>query len=130
MSPGLKSTNLYGPVPTGFRLLGASRDLAPLYGSKRCFGITMPRMPTNGSAQLGVGLANTTRTVWASTFSTVQSLYEPTLMVAVAGSEAYSQLNTRSSAVNGLPSCHCTPFLIFQVTDFPSFASAPFCRLG
>ncbi len=28
MSPGLKSTNLYGPVPTGFRLVGASRDLA------------------------------------------------------------------------------------------------------
>ncbi len=28
-SPGLNSTNLYGPVPTGFRLPGASRDLAP-----------------------------------------------------------------------------------------------------
>ncbi len=29
-SPGLNSLNRYGPVPTGLRLAGASRDLAPL----------------------------------------------------------------------------------------------------
>ncbi len=49
---------------------------------------------------------------------------------AVAGSDAYSQLNTTSSAVKGLPSCHCTPFLTFQVTDLPSLATPPFCTLG
>ena len=45
---------------------------------------------------------------------------------AVAGSLAYSQLNTRSSAVRGLPSCHLTPGLSFQVTDLASAASPPF----
>src|SRR5438445_629043 len=39
---------------------------------------------------------------------------------AVAGSAAYSQLNTTSSAVNGLPSCQRTFGLSFQVTDRPS----------
>ena len=57
MSPGLKSTNLYGPVPTGFRFAGASRDLPPLNASNRCFGMTMPRTPQNASAQNGVGFA-------------------------------------------------------------------------
>ena len=46
--------------------------------------------------------------------------------VAVAGSRAYSQLNTKSSDVKGLPSCHLTPGLSFQVTDVPSAASPPF----
>src|SRR6266446_4528431 len=49
---------------------------------------------------------------------------------AVAGSDAYSQLNTTSSAVNGRPSCHCTPFLSFQVTDMPSAAIPPFSTSG
>ena len=49
---------------------------------------------------------------------------------AVAGSITYSQLNTTSSAVNGLPSCHTTFFFSFQVTDIPSFATPPFWRLG
>jgi hypothetical protein len=49
---------------------------------------------------------------------------------AVAGSAAYSQLKTQSSAVKGLPSCQVTPFLSFQVTDRPSFATPPFWRLG
>jgi len=49
---------------------------------------------------------------------------------AVAGSAAYSQLKTRSSAVNGFPSCHVTPRLSFQVTDLPSRATPPFSRLG
>ncbi len=45
---------------------------------------------------------------------------------AVAGSLAYCQVKTRSSAVNGLPSCHFTPDFSFQVTDLPSAASRPF----
>ena len=49
---------------------------------------------------------------------------------AVAGSRAYSQLNTTSSAVNGLPSCHLTPGFSFQVTDMPSAASPPFSQRG
>ena len=48
------------------------------------------------------------------------------LTAAVAGSVAYSQLNTTSSAVNGLPSCHLTPGLSFQVTDLASAARPPF----
>ena len=35
-----------------------------------------------------------------------------------------------SSAVNGLPSCQLTPRFSRQVTDLPSFATAPFSRLG
>src|ERR1700741_3030469 len=54
----------------------------------------------------------------------------PIVVAAVAGSEAYSQLNTTSSAVNGRPSCHSTPFLSFQVTDVPSAATPPFSISG
>ncbi len=73
MSPGLKSRNLYGPVPTGLMLAGLSRDLAPMKSANRCLGRIMPTVPTSGSAQNGVGLAKTTRTVWLSTFSTFRS---------------------------------------------------------
>ncbi len=52
------------------------------------------------------------------------------LVAAVAGSAAYSQLKTQSSAVNGLPSCHATFFLRCQVTDLPSLATPPFCAVG
>src|SRR5262249_952434 len=48
---------------------------------------------------------------------------------AVAGSAAYSQLNTTSSAVNGVPSCQLAD-LSFHVTDMPSAAMPPFWRLG
>ena len=44
-SPGLKSTSLYGPVPTGFRLAGVSRDLAPMKGSNTCLGRMGRRCP-------------------------------------------------------------------------------------
>ena len=74
MSPGLKSTNLYGPVPTGFRLAGASRDLAPIKSANRCFGIIMPRLPTKGSAQNGVGFGYVTSTVCESIFLTTTLL--------------------------------------------------------
>src|SRR5713101_10042853 len=130
MSPGLKSTKRYGPVPTGLRFAGASRDLAPLKASKRCLGMIMPRTPTNASAQNGVGLSKAILTVWLSIFWTFMSLYDPIVTAAVAGSVAYSQLKTTSSAVKGLPSCHWTPFLSFQVTDLPSLATPPFCTLG
>jgi hypothetical protein len=50
--------------------------------------------------------------------------------VEVAGSLAYSQLNTTSSAVKGLPSCHLTPGFSFQVTDLPSAARPPFSSEG
>ena len=46
------------------------------------------------------------------------------MTAAVAGSAAYSQLKTTSSAVNGLPSCQCTFFLRFHTTQVPSLASA------
>ena len=69
MSPGLKSANRYGPVPTGLRLVGASRDLSPLYAWKRCFGMIMPRMPQKGSAQNGVGFLKTIVIVWPSGLS-------------------------------------------------------------
>jgi hypothetical protein len=55
-------------------LAGASRDLAPMKGSKTCFGMIMPFVPTKGSAQNGVGLGKVTRTVCESTFTTWMSL--------------------------------------------------------
>ena len=61
-------------MPTGFRLAGASRDFAPLKPSKRCLGMIIPRTPTNGSAQNGVGLGKVILTVWPSTLSTLISL--------------------------------------------------------
>ena len=130
MSPGLKSTNLYGPVPTGLRLPGASRDLAPIYGPKTCFGMIMPSAATKAVAQKGVGFGKATRTVCESTFVTETSLYMPLVHAAVAGSRANSQVNTTSSAVNGWPSCQVTPFLSFQVTLLPSAASPPLSRVG
>src|SRR5512137_776026 len=130
MSPGLKSTNLYGPVPTGFRLPGASRDLAPMYGTKTCFGMIIPSEAQKAVAQNGVAFGNATRMVCESTFVTVTSLYTPVVTAAVAGSFAYSQVNTQSSAVKGCPSCQVTPFFSFQVTDLPSADSPPFSRVG
>jgi hypothetical protein len=73
MSPGLKSTNLYGPVPTGLMLFGDSRDLAPMYGPNRCLGRIIPTVPTKGSAQNGAAFGNVTRTLCESTFSTLMS---------------------------------------------------------
>src|SRR5215472_2402388 len=56
MSPGLKSRNLKGPVPTGLRFVGASRDLSPLKAWKRCLGMIGPvAAPQNAAAQNGVG---------------------------------------------------------------------------
>src|SRR5258705_9912533 len=111
MSPGLKSTNLYGPVPTGFVLAGASRDLSPLNAWKRCLGMIMPDGPQKPADQNGIGDLNESLTVWLSTLSIVlMSRYWPTVTAAVAESITYSQLKTTSSAVNGLPSCHATFF--------------------
>src|SRR5438132_10632711 len=47
----------YGPVPTGLRLAGASRDLAPLKGSKTCFGMIAPGDPQKTIGQNGSGFA-------------------------------------------------------------------------
>ena len=52
------------------------------------------------------------------------------VVAAVAGSMAYCQLKTTSSAVKGAPSCQVTPFFSFQMTDLPSAATPPFSRLG
>src|SRR6058998_1346342 len=131
MSPGLKSTKRKGPVPTGFRLFGASRDLSPLYAWNTCFGMTCPYGPQKGDDQKGVGDLKTIFTVWLSSLSIrTISRYWPLLTAAVAGSITYSQLKTTSSAVKGLPSCQTTFFLSRQVTDIPSFATCPFCWLG
>jgi hypothetical protein len=73
MSPGLKSTKTYGPVPTGLRFAGASRDLAPLKSAKRCFGMMQPLPATKESAQKGVGFEKVMRTVCESILSTVRS---------------------------------------------------------
>ena len=131
ISPGLKSTTRYGPVPTGLKLEGASRDIEPWYGSKRWRGISIPALPQNGSAQNGVGFGKTTLTAWSCSFSTrLRSRYSPTLVAAVAGSAEYCQLKTTSSALKGLPSCQVTPFLRFQITQVPSFARPPLSTLG
>src|SRR5882672_9402788 len=127
MSPGLKSTNLYGPVPTGFRLVGASRDLSPLNAWKRCLGMIMPVGPQKDADQKGLGDLNVSFTVWLSILSILAiSRYWPIVTAAVPVSMTYSQLKTTSSAVKGLPSCHATFFFRRQVTDRPSFATPPF----
>src|SRR5262245_6495357 len=89
-----------------------------------------PKAATKVSAQNGVGAANFTATVYGSIFSTTTSLEEPLGTAAVAGSRAYSQVNTQSSAVNGLPSCQVTFFFSFQITDLPSAARVPSSRPG
>ncbi len=50
-------------MPTGLRLVGASRDLAPEYGPNRCFGMIMPSAATKAVAQNGVACLKETRTV-------------------------------------------------------------------
>ena len=85
------------------------------------------------SAVYGKGWARlkVTLTVEASTFSTFVTFGNvPAVTAAVAGSVAYSQLKTTSSAVNGFPSCHWTFRLSFQVTDVPSLATPPFWTVG
>ena len=91
----------------------------------------MPRAPQNASAQNGVGRLNTTLTVWASSLSTrSMSRYVASVHAEVAGSAAYSQLKTTSSALKGLPSCQVTPFLRRHTTEVPSRATPPFSTLG
>ena len=90
----------------------------------------MPAALTNGSAQNGEGFWYSTFTVWLSTLVTLTSLYEPAVYAEVAGSAAYAAVNTTSSAVKGLPSCHCTFLLSFQVMDLPSLETPPLARVG
>src|SRR5512144_3236583 len=91
----------------------------------------MPFTPQKASDQNGTGFLNTSRTVCGSITSILSiSVYEPIVRAAVFGSRTNSQLNTTSAAVNGLPSCQVTPFLSFQVTERPSFATPPFCTDG
>src|SRR6185436_11869245 len=106
----------------GLLLFGASRDFPPLYGPNTCFGMIMPV-----TSQKGVGCVNVTLTVCGSSASMRLTLRKtPALGDAVAGSAAYSQLKTTSSAVNGWPSCHCTLRLSRHVTAVPSFETPPF----
>ena len=58
------------------------------------------------------------------------SRYAPLVVAAVAGSMMYSQVNTTSSTVNGLPSCHWTPFFSFTMIESPSRATPPFSIVG
>src|SRR2546425_216720 len=45
-------------------------------------------------------------------------------------SDAYCHVKITSSAVNGRPSCHCTPGLSRHVTDGPSLATPPLSSVG
>src|SRR5207253_7523571 len=122
-SPGLKSTTRYGPVPTGLRLAGASRERAPLNGANTCLGM----MLLKALGQNGLGFLYPILTVCESSLSMrAMSRYAPLVVAAVAGSMMYSQVNTTSSAVNGLPSCHWTPFFTFTMIESPSRATPPF----
>ena len=56
-------------MPTGFRLAGASRDFAPLNGSKTCFGMICPVGPQNGSKGNGAGRLKVILAVWLSSLS-------------------------------------------------------------
>src|SRR6266568_4177894 len=124
MSPGLKSRNLKGPVPTGLRFVGASRDLSPLKAWNRCLGMMGPvAAPQNAADQNGVGDLKPIFTVWLSSLSIrTMSRYGPMVTAAVPGAITYSHVKMTSSAVKGWPSCQTTFFFSFQVTDIPSFA--------
>ena len=50
-------------------LAGASRDFAPLNGSKTCLGDDEPVGPQNEIAQNGVGFLKPILTVWLSSLS-------------------------------------------------------------
>ena len=50
-------------MPTGLRLAGASRDFAPLKGSKTCRGMISPVGPQKEIAQNGVGFLKPILTV-------------------------------------------------------------------
>ena len=50
-------------MPTGFMLAGASRDFAPLNGSKTWRGITSPVVPQKEMAQYGAGFLKPILTV-------------------------------------------------------------------
>ena len=87
--------------------------------------------PQNGSNGNGAGRLKVILAVWLSSLSIrAMSLYAPEVTAAEAGSAAYSQLKTMSSAVKGLPSCQATFFFSLQVTDVPSFEIPPFWSVG
>src|SRR2546426_1804282 len=122
-SPDLKSRHRYGPVPTGRKFAGASRERLPRYGSNTWRGMIM-LTPQKAAIQNGVGALKVSLTVWVSTASARSIAWSPTTPGdPVAGSITYCQLKTTSSAVNGLPSCQVTPRLSRHVTDRPSRAS-------
>src|SRR5262249_23773118 len=96
-----------------------------------CLGMIWPVGPQSAVYGNGWGRLKVSLTVAGSTFSTFVTLGKvPEVTAAVAGSVAYSQLNTTSSAVNGFPSCHWTFRLSFQVIDVPSLAMPPFWTVG
>src|SRR5215210_1210195 len=131
VSHGLKSTTLYGPVPTGLRLFGDCLAAAPLSCAKTCFGMMQPLVPTKGMNQPGVTSLKAILTVRLSSFSTL-SIEVKLVMVlaAVCLSVAYSQVKTTSSAEKGWPSLQVMPSFSFQVTLLPSAASRPFSLVG
>ncbi len=50
-------------MPTGFRLVGASRDLSPLKAWNKCLGMIIPVGPQNPADQNGIGDLNMILTV-------------------------------------------------------------------
>ena len=90
----------------------------------------MPSAAQNAVAQNGVALAKMTRMLCESIFSTFTSLNTPIVTAAVAGSAAYCQVNTQSSAVKGWPSCQVTPLFNFQMTVLPSADRPPLPCVG
>src|SRR5207248_1080205 len=93
--------------------------------------VVLARLEHGTRRRDGVGVLKTILMVWLSSLSMrAMSRYWPEAVAAVAESAEYSQLKTTSSAVNGLPSCHVAFFWSRQVTDRPSLATSPFCKLG
>src|SRR5262249_39875070 len=129
-SPDLNSRHRYGPVPTGRKFAGASRDRLPRYGSNTGRGMIMPT-PQKPAAPDGGGGLEGSPTGGGSTSSARSVAWRPTTRgEPVAGSITYCQVKTTSSAVNGLPSCQVTPRLSRHVTDRPSRASRPLATVG
>ncbi len=112
--PETHSLNMNGPVPTGARnhlwVLISAPDSSP----RMCFG-SRPAVATR--SRNGASTAeNWKTTVCSSGVSTREILFQPTRpRTSIAGSITTLCVKATSADVNGLPSCHLTPFRSLNV---------------
>ncbi len=99
-SPGLNSTSLNGPLPTGFPLRGCTLGSVP--SPKMCFGMIGVSEVLIASSSAGCGSARRTTAVFASLM--VTALTGAYMLLKGWWSRMVSIENFRSSDVIGFPS--------------------------